>query len=187
MPLRRVSLLALAVVAAAAFFVPGGASACGCGEFRGVVVAHGSSLYGAPWRIKAILPRDSGPEYAMFGFSIAEGGESGYFTSMPRPIPRAFVLTASRGSGVDEFPEADVSGITAGRVTRLQVELDDGQALETEPLRAPERFRNRFHWLRGLRFYDLFFPEDQEPIRVTALDAQGKVLEELDWRRSARL
>jgi hypothetical protein len=186
MSLRRLSLLAPAALAAAAFFVPGGASACGCGEFRGVVVAHGSSLYGAHWRIKAILPRDAGPGSAMFGFSIDTGNESGYFTTMARPIPRAFVLTASKGSGIDEFPEADVSGITAGRVTRLQVEMDDGQVLESEPLRAPERFRNRFHWLRGLRFYDVFFPEDQEPVQVTAFSAQGKVLERFDWRRARR-
>ncbi len=185
MLLRRILPFAAAVAAAAAVLLPGGATACGCGEFRGVVVAHGSSLYGAPWRIKAVLPRDSGPEYAMFEFSIAEGGEAGYFTSIPRPVPRAFVLTASRGSDIDEFPEADISGITAGRVTRLQVEMADGQVVEAEPLRAPDRFRNRFHWLRGLRFYDLFFPEDQEPIQVTALNAQGRVLEQLDWRRSA--
>jgi hypothetical protein len=185
MPFRRVSLLATLVAAAASFFIPGGATACGCGEFRGVVVAHGSSLYGAPWRIKSILPRDSGPGYAMFEFSVAAGGESGYSTSIPRPIPRAFVLTASRGSDVDEFPEGDISGITAGRVARLQVEMADGQLLEAEPLRAPERFRNRFHWLRGLRFYNLFFPADREPVRVTARDAQGKVLDRLDWRRGA--
>ncbi len=121
----------------------------------------------------------------MFGFSIDTGNESGYFTTMPLPIPRAFVLTASKGSDIDDFPEADISGITTGRAVRLQVEMADGQILESEPLRAPERFRNRFHWLRGLRFYDVFFPEDQEPVQITALDAQGKVLERLDWRRGA--
>jgi len=185
MSLRRLSLLAPVAFAVAAFFAPGGASACGCGEFRGVVVAHGSSLYGAHWRIKAILPRDAGPHSAMFEFSIDTGNESGYFTTLPRPVPRVLVLTATKGSDIDKFPEADISGIAAGRVTRLQVEMADGQVLESEPARAPERFRNRFHWLRGLRFYDVFFPEDQEPVQVTAFDAQGKVLERLDWRRGA--
>src|SRR5690349_299939 len=122
MTLRRASLFLLAATAAAAFLIPGGASACGCGEFRGVVVAHGSSLYGVPWRIKAILPRDTGRGNATFEFSIGDSPEAGYFTTMPRPIPPAFVLTASRGGDIDEFPEGDLSGITAGRVTRLQIE-----------------------------------------------------------------
>jgi hypothetical protein len=182
MSVRRFLPLVLTLAAAAVVFLPGGASACGCGEFRGVVVAHGSSLHGVPWRIKAVVPRDSGPDQAMFEFSVGKSPEGGYFSSIPRPIPRALVLTASRGGDFDEFPESDISGIAAARVTRLEVEMADGQVLETEPLRAPERFRSRFHWLRALRFYDVFFPDDQEPVQVTALDAQGHVLERLDWR-----
>ena len=181
MPFRRLSLLSLLAAAVVAPFAPG-ASACGCGEFRGVVVAHGSSLYGAPWRIKAVVPRDSGPDQAMFEFSVGKSPDGGYFSSLPRPVPKALVLTASPGSEIDEFPESDVSGITAGQVTRLEVEMDDGHVLETEPLRAPARFRNRFHWLRALRFYDVFFPDSEEPVQVTALDAQGHVLERLDWK-----
>jgi len=118
----------------------------------------------------------------MFGFSVGEGEGGGYFTSLPRPVPRAFVLTASGGSGLDEFPEADLSGIAAGRVARLEVKMADGQVLETEPARAPDRFRGRFPWLRGLRFYDVFFPDSQEPAEITALDRHGRVLERLEWR-----
>ena len=183
MSLRRISALLPVAAATAAFFVPGGASACGCGEFRGVVVAHGSSLHGVPWRIKAILPRDSGPDQATFEFSIGESPEGGYFSSLPRPIPKALVLTASPGSEIDDYPESDLSGLTAGRVTRLQVEMNDGQVLESEPQRAPDGVRRRFHWLRGLRFYDIFFPDTEEPVQVIARDARGRVLERLDWRR----
>ena len=186
MSLPRLSLLA-ALAATAAILAPGGASACGCGEFRGVVVAHGSSLYGVPWRIKAILPRDAGPGRAMFEFTIGdpEESEGGYFTDLPRPIPRGLALTALRGSGFDDFPEADLSGIAAGRVALVRVEMEDGQTVEVEPARAPERLGDRFHWLRALRFYDAFFPDSQEPVRVTALDSNGQEVERLDFRHGA--
>lgn len=177
---RVLRFLPIVVLAVAAAFSPSGATACACGDFKGVVVAHGSSLYRAPWRIKAVLPREAGPKYAMFEFSVGEPRSgTGYFTSLPRPIPPSFVLTGTPGSDFDEFPEADISGVTDGRVARLRVELTDGAVLESEPLRAPGRFRKRFPWLRGLRFYDVFFPEGQEATRVTALDARGKVLDRL--------
>ena len=171
--LPRLSIV-VAALALAAFLLPGGASACGCGDFKGVVVAHGSSLYGVPWRIKAIVLR--GSSEAHFEFSVGEAG-SGPGLSIPRPIPRPFGFFAETERESNEYPENYLRGLTDGRVTRLVVEMNDGEMLEVEPTRAPRRFQKRFHWLRALRFFYFFFPSTQEPEVVTAFDAEGRVMQ----------
>jgi hypothetical protein len=179
---RRIPALLIAAAAVAAIFLPGGASACACGEFKGVVVAHGKSLYGVPWRIKAALrpPSTTMPRGIEVYFSIGEEGSgSGYFASLPRRLPPAFVFTANKGGGIDDFPESDLSGVARGRAVELVVKMSDGQFLTVRPALAPLEIRKRFPWLRGFRFFDAFFPSSQEPRMVTALDGDGRVLARL--------
>lgn len=174
----RRSLLIPVLALAAAFLLPGGASACGCGEFKGAVVAHGSSSYGVPWRIKAARsPASSGrPRYLEVNFSIGDPDKGiGYFSSLPIPVPRTF-FTASPGSDVDEYPESDLSGVTGSRVAELKVKMNDGTVLTVTPTRAPAPLRQRLPWLRQARFFDAFFQAEQEPERVTAFDRDGKRL-----------
>ena len=177
---RRISGLLLAAAALTAILLPGGASACACGEFRGVVVAHGKSLYGVPWRIKAapLPPRTkTSPPGIRVHFSIGTADSGiGYFASLPRKLPPELVFTATKGSGIDDYPESDLSGVTQGRVVELVVKMSDGQFLTVHPALAPPETRERFPWLRGLRFFDAFFPSSQEPLKVTAFDRAGRVL-----------
>lgn len=160
--------------------LPGGASACACGEFKGVVVAHGQSLYGVPWRIKAapMSPRTkTSPPGVRVHFSIgAKDDGVGYFTSLPRRLPPALVFTATKGSGITAYPEGDLSGVAQRKAVELVVKMSDGQILTVHPALAPPETRKRFPWLRGLRFFDAFFPSSQEPLEITALDGGGRVL-----------
>lgn len=171
-----------AIVAAAAFFaVPGGATACACGERNGVVVAHGKSLYGAPWRIKAgLLPRlGPQPRSLELHFSVGPAGSAdgvGYFKYLPLPLHPRFVLSATGGSEINEYPESDLSGVTSWRVASLIVEMGEGDPLTVFPVSAPEGIRKRFRWLRGTRFFSIFFPSSREPDLVTAFDRSGRVL-----------
>lgn len=172
----------------AAILLPGGASACACGEFRGAVVAHGKSLYGVPWRIKAALspPSTTRPRAIEVHFSIGgPDGTVGYFTALPRRLPSAFVFTAITGSDIVDYPESDLSGVTRAKVTELVVKMSDGELLTVRPSPAPTEIRKRFPWLRGLRFFDVFFPADQRPRVVTALDRDGDVLARYASRRGS--
>lgn len=166
--------------AMAAFLLPGGASACACGEFKGVVVAHGKSLHGVPWRIKAapMPPRTkTSPPGIRVHFSIGDKDSGiGYFSSLPRRLPPELVFTANKGSGITDYPESDISGVTQPKAVELVVKMSDGQFLTVRPVLAPPEARKRFPWLRGLRFYDAFFPSSQEPLKVTAFDGDGRVL-----------
>jgi hypothetical protein len=172
-----VSLIAC-LAATALVLLPGGASACGCGEMKGVVVAHGSSLYGVPWRIKASrrLGNTDG-DRLLVHFSIGEkGSDVGYLLDMPLPIPRELVFAADGGSAIDEYPENDLSGFTTSRAVELRAKMNDGTVLTIKPVLPPVPLRQRFPWLKGTRFFDIFFASTEKPLLVTALDRDGQVL-----------
>lgn len=78
------------------------------------------------------------PRGALFHFSVSPAGESnglGYFSSMPLPIPPAFIFHALSGSGVYPELEGDVSGFARARAVRLVAKMSNGPAIEIETQR----------------------------------------------------
>jgi hypothetical protein len=177
---RRIKVWAAALSVATAVLVPAGASACPCSEFCGHVVAHGSSLYGVPWRITAATRPSTGRgPSAEIHFSIGACGEyseAGYFGGMYLPLPRGPFFQANSGIEIDAYPEGDLSGRTGRGITKLSVKMDDGETLAVEPQRAPVGLRRDLPWLNQLRFFDKFFPADQRPTEIVAFDKQGRIL-----------
>jgi hypothetical protein len=176
--------VALLVAMAVIFLLPGGASACACGNPKGVIVARGQSLYGVPWWIKASLvwPATVAPATLEAHFSISpRGGFSGvgYFTGAPLPLPAEFVFSALEGSGIDRYPESDLSGIARRKVVTLVIEMSDGETMMIHPRLSPPRVWRRFPWLAGVRFYDVFFPSRQESLVATAYDRDGQMIKRL--------
>jgi hypothetical protein len=148
------------------------------------VVVRGHSLFGAPWRIRFGEERGYGrePDYATFLFSVGDSTErkehdGGFYASIPLPLPRVFTFDAIFGSEFDGFAEADLAGTAGPRVARIAVKMSDGSALEADLLRAPSRLLERHPRLSRFRFFDLFFPIDDEPVSVSAYDHAGKLLE----------
>lgn len=177
---RYVALAAILIGSTLAMLigVPGGASACACGEFRGVVVAHGTSPSDVRWRIKATRLTNGGQEeQLLIHFLVGKPeGENGYFLGMPLSVAPKVVLAARSGTGGEEDPEGDISGMAAAKAVELQVKMNDGEVLAVEPALPPRSLRKRFPWLHGLRFFDAFFPASEEPMLVTAFDQSGQVL-----------
>jgi len=87
--MRRAIFLFIALVILALSAVPGGATACGCGEFKGPVVAYGSSLYGVPWRIKAVHLGSSNDETRLLVEFIIGDADGGYGSDLPLLSHRA--------------------------------------------------------------------------------------------------
>jgi len=176
-----------ALFALTAAFAPVGASACPCSESCGHVVAHGSSLYGVPWRITAATRPSTGRgPSAEIHFSIGACGEyseAGYFAGMDLPLPRSPFFMANSGIEIDSYPEGDLSGRTSQGITKLSVKMDDGETLVVKPQRAPRGLRRNLPWLNRLRFFDEFFPAGQRPTEIVAFDKQGRIL---GRRKSAR-
>lgn len=150
-----------------------------------ITVAHGHSLYGAPWSIRCgeePRPRPE-PDYLTCLFSVGTKAEreeidgGGYFSSIPLPLPRAFPFNGIFGSDFDSFPEGDFSGIAGSLVTRLVMKMADGSELEAELLRAPSRVVAHHAHLGRFRFFDLFFPDTAEPVSIAAYGRQGQLVE----------
>jgi hypothetical protein len=145
-------------------------------------------LYGVPWRIEAHRRASS-----VFGSAAVEAHfrvgrpdddrSTGYFTAIPYPLRPEFLFTANLGRDIDDFPEADVSGITRRQVVSLVFRMKDGEVLAVRPTLAPLPLRKRFAWTQRLRFFDAFFPADQEPRLITAFDSDGRVLGRLNWKQ----
>jgi hypothetical protein len=148
------------------------------------VVARGQSLFGAPWRIRFGEERTPGPgpDYATFYFSVGtaeerEEHESGFYESIPLPVPRSFTFDAVFGGEFDNFPESDLAGTAGPRVARIAVKMADGSVVEAVPLPAPNRLVRRYPKLTRLRFFDIFFPSSAEPASVSAYDHADNLLE----------
>src|SRR5689334_4610650 len=108
---RRTALVALLLAVA----LPTAAARAG-GPRTPIAVAHGHSLYGAPWSIRCAEEPKLRPEpdYLTCLFSVgteAERGDygGGYYSSVPLPLPRAFPFNGIFGSDFDSFPESDFS------------------------------------------------------------------------------
>lgn len=174
------AVVAVVVLGTTLLLAPAGSSACGCEPTVRFVVAHGTSPNGAPWRIKADeQPATTSPRSAIFEFVAGDPNESndfGYFSGMSLPIPHAFVFHANSGDGVYPESEGDVSGFATPRAARLVAKMSDGSAIDIETKQPPAKLRQRFPWLRGLVFFDQFYPADIEPLAITAYGRDGHVL-----------
>lgn len=156
------------------------ARACACaGPATPYLVARGKSLYGIPWRIRAGEETFGDIRQATFHFSVgtpSEPNDAGYFSTLRLPIDRRFVITGVPGSGTDPELEGDISGIASRRATRLVATMSKGPQLEIETQIAPLGLRKRHPWLRGLEFFDQWYPSEMEVKRVTAYGRSGRVL-----------
>lgn len=81
--------------------------------------------------------------------------------------------------GEDEISEVGrvFSGFVGGRIRTVAVTLSNGKHLTIHPKLPRLRQRDRFVWLRGLRYFVRFYPVGGRAKVVKLLDANGKVLE----------
>lgn len=155
--------------------LPGGASACGCGELNGPVVARGISPHGIRWQINAsYLPHSTEDKpYLNVDFTMDAIPYGGYGMSVPLSFSGGFAHAESQ---IERSSEGDLSGIADRRVVELKMKMGNGKVLTVEPALAPARLRKRFFWLREVRFFDFFFRAPGKPRLLTAFDRDGHML-----------
>ena len=56
------------------------------------------------------------------------------------------------------------------------IKMSSGERLTVRPEPAPKRLFRRFAFLRGLRFFDVFYEESRRPRVIAAFDAEGELL-----------
>ncbi len=181
MRVRGLAFLVTLAGALALVSAPGPASACGCGLHVPYLVAHGVSLEGIPWRIRAGEETTRGPQprSAIFLFLVGRTGESndaGYGIGMSLPISHRFVITGTAGTGTDPELEGDISGLATRRAVRVVATMKEGPPLEVETQIAPAALRKRVPWLRGLEFFDQWYPKGREVKRLVAYGRSGQII-----------
>jgi hypothetical protein len=176
----RAALVAVAAAATVGLFAAlPSAEACGCGPATPLLVAHGKSLGGIPWQIKAGEERFGGTRQVTIGFSVGRPGETnddGYFSGTRLPISRRFVVTGTSGSGPDPETEEDVSGFASRRAARIVATMSEGPPVEVATQVAPPALRQRYPWLRNLEFFDQWYPSGPQVKRLVAYGRAGQVI-----------
>lgn len=173
------TLLAPALIAIAGVATLGSpmtASACGCGSWKGPIVASGRSAGGVGWNVQAF--EYSKGEFQMEFYYRWNGelqGEYGFGVgSFPRRgIP---LIDGTQGSGYGPANESDFAGIVSWRTKEIVIVMESGTRIRVKPLVAPLELRNRWPWIKSLRFYDQFFAGTEEPSRLLALNKAGEVI-----------
>src|ERR1043165_4108822 len=133
MPFRRPRSIATVLVAplvvALLVVLSGGASACGCGEFNGPVVARGVSPHGIRWQINAsYLPHSTEDKpYLSVGFTM-DAVPYGGGGSMTVPLAISGVA-AHAESQIERSSEGVLSGIADRSVVELKMKMGNGKVL----------------------------------------------------------
>jgi hypothetical protein len=173
----RLNTIVLATLLAVALLVlhSGGASACACGELNGPVIARGVSREGIRWQINAsYAPGTEDRPYLTTEFTTGDPHDGGGY-GMAVPLNFSGVSATADGE-IEGYSEGGVSGVADRPVVKLKMKMSNGKVLAIEPVLAAARLRKRFFWLRGVRFFDFFFPASGKPRLLTAFDREGHIL-----------
>lgn len=157
--------------------LPGGASACACGEFNGVVAARGHSPHGVSWRIKATR-LGPGPEghRLLLEIRIGRSPDPLGYSDLPLPFSQRFGFNVEGERNSDKYSENVLYGVASSGTAELQVKMSDNDVVALKPTQAPSSIRQRFPWLKGMRFFAIFFPTVESPKLVTAFDHKGHII-----------
>jgi hypothetical protein len=153
------------------------------GFVKGPPVADGESPYGVPWSIYAGKMDGA----YLFEFDIEPPGYDGvgWSAAMPRRAIRKVGFVATSGSDLSEFPEGDVSGVTARRVRNVRLLMSDGSEISFSPTKAPARVIERKPWLKRFRVFDVFFSDDIHAVAMETFDRMGDLIERREADRGS--
>jgi hypothetical protein len=178
---RRTSFVALLTFGALlAGMTPAGArpplidhsDPCGCDP---VLVGWGHSQGGQEWGLRYGVHKET--SYLMISLPDTAGNDNGGGSSWDG-WARGQMFTISFGDGFAQPDPQLVSGAAAEKIHTLRFTFSDGPPLVVHPRKASSRLRQRFRFLRHVRFYILFYADSQGEVQtVTAYDGGGRKLE----------
>ena len=166
----------IGVIALGVLTSPMAASACGCGSWTGPVAASGTSSGGVSWKAMAVR---HGPGNFSIEFRYSWNGEeqsdygfgTGGFPNRSYPL-----VSGVPGSGIGPEGESDIAGVVSWRTKELVIVMKSGKRIRFKPVAAPLKLRQRWPWIKALRFYDQFFDGSERAVRLLALNAAGDVI-----------
>lgn len=157
-------------------------------------IAHGDSPNGIPWTVTASI-RDSGRNCSawLLGFEFrpdrkpySHSWEAEINKQIPMPgsfswgwgipvgghLPNDFTI-----SGRDEYEGSEriFAGAAGGSVKSITLTMTSGQHVVIRPRLPSRALRQRFVWLRNLRYFVSYYPLGSHVQKVTVRNAKGVV------------
>lgn len=146
------------------------------------LIDRGLNPSGDPWTITATIRKNAGCANWLFGSKFVPAGKVRGSFSFGWGIPSgghlsdAFTIDARDESSNSERV---FGGAVGGRVTRIVVQMSNGGPLTIHPKLPARRLREKFVWLRNVRYAMSFYPAGAHATKVTLYSADGKVVERL--------
>lgn len=140
-------------------------------------VDRGLSPSGDPWTITATVRKNAGCDNWLFGLKFVPTGKSRGSFTFAWGIPAGGHLSNSFTIGArDESSNSErvFGGAVNGRVTRVIVQMSSGAPLIIHPKLPAKKLREKFVWLRNVRYAMSFYPAGAHATKVTLYSADGK-------------
>lgn len=153
-----------------------------CVQKQEKLVDSGLNPSGDPWTIKATIRKNDGCDSWLFVSKFVPAGKVRGSFSFGWGIPAGGHLSNAFTIGAqDESSNSErvFAGAVGGRVTRIIVQMSSGGPLTIRPKLPAKRLREKFVWLRNVRYIMRFYPAGSYATKVTLYSADGKVVERL--------
>lgn len=142
-------------------------------------IASGTGPDLRPWTVTARIDNVAGCEEWLLGVKVSPIGlgagtwRKGWAIQAHGRLPEAFTL-----AGVDESAGSErvFSGVVGERIETVVARTSSGVRLKIRPRLPSQALRQRFEWLRGLRYFVRFYQFDQTVRVARLLDARGRLV-----------
>ena len=159
----------------------GGASGSGkCSPPQKQLVERGLNPSGDPWTITAGVRNNSGCDSWLFVSKFVPAGKVRGSFAFGWGIPAGGHLSDSFTIGArDESSNSErvFGGMVGARVKRIVVQMSSGGSLAIRPTLPAKNLREKFVWLRNVRYVMRFYPAGSHATNVSLYSADGKVVE----------
>jgi hypothetical protein len=144
------------------------------------LVNSGVNPSGDPWTITATVRKNDGCDSWLFLSKFLPAGKVRGSFSFGWGIPAGGHLSNGFTIGArDESSNSErvFGGMVGARVTRIVVRMSSGGSVAIRPTLPAKKLREKFVWLRNVRYVMRFYPGGSHATKATLYSADGKVVE----------
>lgn len=147
------------------------------------LVDGGENPSGHRWTITATVRNNGNCDSWLFESRFVPASKPAGSFSFAWRIPTGGHLSDGFTIGArDEVSNSErvFGGVVNSRVSRIAVQMSNGEPLVVRPKLPTRELRERFVWLRNIRYAMRFYPAGSHAIKATLYSVDGKVVDQLD-------
>ena len=146
------------------------------------LIAKGRTSEEKPWTVMATIRNNGSCNYWLLGMEFFPSGtyagswRGAWGIPAGGHLPQSFTISAQDES---EGSKRAFSGVVSARVKAVVLTMSNNARFTIHPKLPPLRLRERFVWLRNMRYFMYLYPAGKNVKTVTLLSGCGKVIEKL--------